>query len=164
MNFTAVFGILILYTYAPAIAAPSPLLSETRDSNITSTLPLSSTTNGPPPDPNLISIPSVGLVCCYSYDYTLWENDILRVLSQALTIAHTRLVTGKAHDPIGRPQRYAFGHALLAFRPSPVLTWLQWSLVLRFMVLNAQEYTPQTFLLLVNGGPTGVWNGSLTTI
>ena len=164
MNFIAVVGILLLYTYATAIAAPSPLRHETLDSNITLTLASSSTPNGPPPDPNIISIPLVGLVRCYSYEYTPWVDDIISVLTHAVTINHIHVVAGQGHSPVGQRQRYTMGHAVLTFDPSPTLTWLEWSLVLRFMVVNAQEYTIKTFLLLVSSGPTGVWDGSLTTI
>ena len=166
MNILAVVGILMLYTYATtAIAVPSPLSYENPDSNVTLTLASSSSTaNDLPPDPQTITIPSVGLVRCYSYQQSLWENDILRVLMHAANIIRIFFNAGQGGQPIGYPQRYAMGHANFSFDPSPGLTWRQWSYVLLFLISNAQEYTPAMFLLLVSDGPTGVWNGSLITI
>ena len=163
MNFTAVVGILMLYTYATAIAAPSPLRYGKPESNVTLTLALTSTANALPPDPNIIEFPSVGRVRCYSYGYSHWEDDIRSVLAYAVTIDHLEIVAGRGDLPVRYSQRYSMGYASLYLDVSPQITWLQLSLVLEFMILNAQAYSPGTFLLEVSGGPSGDWNGSLTT-
>ena len=165
MNILAVVGTLVLYTFATtAIAVPSPLRYENPDTNLTLTLASSSSTdNDLPPDPQTMTIPLVGLVRCYSYQQTLWENDILRVLIHAGNVIRNHVQAGQGKQPIGSPQRYAMGHAHLSFDPSPGLTWRQWAYVLLFINSKAQEYTPAMFLLLVSDGPTGVWNGSLLT-
>ncbi|KAK0515145.1 hypothetical protein JMJ35_002524 [Cladonia borealis] len=164
MNLIAVVvGIFMLYIYATtAIAVPSPLRYENPDSNVTLTLASSSTANDLPPDQTII-IPFVGLVHCYSYEHSLWENDILRVLSHAANIIRNLFDAGQGNQPVGSPQRYIMGHAKLSFDPSPILTWKGLNYVLHFMIWKAQEYTPAMFLLLVSDGPTGVWNGSLIT-
>ena len=159
----AVVGIFMLYTYATAIATAPPLRYENPNSNVTWTLALTSTANALPPDPNVIELPSVGRVRCYSYGYSHWENDIIRVLFYAVTFDQVLIVAGQGHQPVRYSQRYSKGHASLALDPSPQLTWLELSVVLDFLVVSCQEYTPGTFFLEVSDGPSGDWNGSLTT-
>ena len=166
MNIPAVVGTLMLYIYATtASAVPSPLRYEKSDTNVTLTLASSSSTaNDLPPDPQTTTIPSVGEVRCYSYQHSLWENDIFRVLMHAANIIKIYINARQGNQPIGYPQRYTIDHAHLSFDPSPGLTWREWSYVLLYLISNVQEYTPAMFLLLVSDGPTGVWNGSLITI
>ncbi len=163
MNFMVLIGIFLLYTYATAIAAPSPLRYENPKSNLTLPLALSTTTNDLPPDPNLLNIPSIGLVRCYSYEYTPWEVDILHVLILATITTRVQLDHGQGNRQVYHPQRYTRGHATFSLDPSISLTWQKWLFVLHFLALNAQDFTPGTFLFLVSEGPTGIWNGSLTT-
>ena len=163
MNFMAVVGILMLYTYARAIAAPSPLRYEKPDSNVTSTLALTSTANALPPDPDITELPLVGRVRCYSYGYSPWESDLKRALIHANTVIYVLVMSGQGNQRVYNSQRYSRGHASLNLDPSPQLTWFQLAPVLGFLSLNSQEYTPGTFLLEVRDGPSGVWNGSLTT-
>ncbi len=163
MHVMAIVGMLMVYTYATATAAPSPLRYENPNSNVTLTLALTSNTNALPPDPNIMELPSVGLVRCYSYGYSQWELDIVGVLYQAVYNTWILLVHGQADQPISYPLRYSSGHASLAIDTSPQATWFELSLVLGFLGLSAHGYTPGTFSLRVSGGPSGVWNGSLTT-
>ena len=167
MNLIAVVvGIFMLYTYSTtAITVSSPLSYENPDFNVTLTLASSSSTaKDLPPDPQTTTIPSVGEVRCYSYQHSLWENDIFRVLMHAANIIKIYFNARQGNQPIGYPQRYTIDHAHLSFDPSPGLTWREWSYVLLFLISNVQEYTPAMFLLLVSEGRTGVWNGSLITI
>ena len=163
MNLMAVVGILMLYTYATAIAAPSPLRYENPKSNLTLPLALSTTANALPPDPNIINIPSVGLLRCSSYANTPWENDVLRVLILVTDANRLHVDAGQGYQPIAHPQRYTIGHAAFNFDPSPSLTWLKWSAVRKSLVSTALGFTPATFSFTVSAGPTGFWNGSLTT-
>lgn len=163
MNFMAIVSILMLYTYTTAIAAPSPLRYEDLDLNMTLASALTSTANALPPDPNVINVPSVGRISCYFYQYSRWDEDIIYLLSHIVAIVTIHLNTGQANRPVGYSHRYSAGHALFEVNPSPQLTWYMFSLAVGFMGLNAEDYTPGTFLLRVSGGPSGVWNGSLTT-
>ena len=163
MNLMAILSILMLYTYTTAIAAPSPLRYEDLDLNITLASALTSTANALPPDPNVINVPAVGRISCYFYAYSRWDQDITFLLSYIVAIVTTHLNNGQASQPVGHAQLYSAGHALFEVNPSPQLTWYMLSLVVGFMGLNTQDYTPGTFLLRVSGGPSGVWNGSLTT-
>lgn len=162
MNFMVLIDILLLYTYATAIAAPPPLRYENPNSNVTLKLPLS-LGRDLPPDPSFATISSVGLVRCYSYAYSEWEADIYRTLMLASSIITYRLNAGDADRRVGPEQRYTVGHALLSFDPPPSMTWLQLSFVHGFILALSREYAAATFLLTVSGGPTGVWTGSLTT-
>ena len=158
----AIVGILMVYTYATATAAPSPLRYENPDSNVTLTLAQSSTTNALPPDPNIMEIPSVGRIRCYSYGYSQWQYDLVRALYQATVANFEHIIAEQADFPVRHPQIYSVGHASLSIDPSPQLTWHEWSLVLGFMSLTERQYTPGTFLWEVSGGPSGISNGSLT--
>ena len=158
----AVAGILMLQTYTTAIAAPPHLRYDDLDSNMTLTSPLTSTANLPP-DPNVIVLPSVGRIKCFSYAYSQWNNDITVLLASVVSVIARHLNGGQASRPIGYSWSYSAGHASFHIEPSRQLTWYKLSLVVGFIHLNAEMYTPGTFLLEVSGGPSGDWNGSLTT-
>ena len=137
----------------------SPLCYEDLDLNITLACALTSTANALPPDPNMITIASVGRISCYVYAYSQWNEDITRLLSYIVAIVTMHLNDGQASKPVGYLQMYSAGHALFDIEPSPQLTWYMLSLVVGF---NVQQHTPGTFLLQVSGGPSGNWIGSLT--
>ena len=162
MNLMAVVGILMLYPYTTAIAAPSSLRYEDLDYNMTSAPALTSTANTLPPDPNVINVQSVGQISCYAYVYSLWNEDIMHLLTYVVAIVTMHLNDGYGGQPVRYPQMYSAGHALFKIEPSPQLTWYMLSIVVGFIRLNNQLYTPGTFLLEVSGGPSGGWNGSLT--
>ena len=163
MNFMAVVGILMLHTYTTVIAAPPPLRYDDLDSNMTLTSPLTSAVNALPPDPNILTLPSVGRIICYSYAESRWNNDIHRLLDYVGSDVVMHIDDGQANQPVHYVRRYYAGHASFLVEPSSQLTWFMLSLVVGFMGLNADLYTPGTFLLEVSGGPSGDWNGSLTT-
>lgn len=158
-----IVGILMLYTYTTTIAAPSPLRYEDLGFNMTLASALTSTANGIPPDPNVIVVQSVGRISCYGYVYSLWNRDITRLHSYIESIVKMHLNDGQADQPVQYSQMYSAGHALFKMDPSLQLTWSMLSVVVSFMGLNDQLYSPGTFLLKVSGGPSGEWNGSLTT-
>ena len=153
----------MLHTYTIAIAAPPPLRYDDLDSNRTLTSPLTSTANNLPPDPNVVIVPLVGRINCYSYAYSQWTLDIIRLLAHVVSVVVRHLNSGQANAPVVHLRRYSAGHASLLIEPSRQLTWHMLSIVVGWMGLNAQVYTPGTFLLEVSGGPSGDWNGSLTT-
>ena len=159
----AVVAILMLHTYTRAIAAPPHLHYDVLDSNMTLTSPLTSTANALPPDPNVIDLPSVGRVTCFSYASSRWKDEITVLLASVVSAIVRRLNAGQASRPIGYSWSYSSGHATFSIEPSLQLTWYKLSLVVGFINLNAEMYTPGTFLLEVRGGPSGDWNGSLTT-
>ena len=163
MNFMVVVGILMLHTYITAIAAPPPLRYDNLDSNMTLTSPLTSAANALPPDPNILILPSVGWITCYSYAESPWNDDIRRLLDYIGSDVVMHMEDGQANQSVQYVRRYSAGHASFLVEPSSQLTWLMLSLVVGFMGLNADLYTPGTFLLEVSGGPSGDWNGSLTT-
>ena len=163
MNFIAVVGILMLHTYTTAIAAAPPLRYEDLDSNMTLTSPLTSADNVLPPDPNVIVLPAVGRISCYSYADSQWTDDIYGLLNHVASIVFMHLEGGLADQPVRYVRRYAAGHASFLIDPSSQLTWRMLFLVVGFVGLSAEQYTAGTFLLEVSGGPSGDWNGSLTT-
>ena len=162
MNFVAVVGILMLYTYTIAIAAPSSLRYEDLDYNMTLTPALTSTANALPPDPNVINLQSIGRISCYAYVYSRWNEDIVRLVIYVVAIVMMHIHDGQGSQPVRYTQMYSVGHALFRIEPSPQLNWNMLSLVVGFIGLNNQLYTPATFLLAVSGGPSGDWYGSLT--
>lgn len=159
----AVVGILMLHTYPTAIAAPPHLRYDDLDFNMTLTSPLTSTANVLPPDPNVIILPSVGRIHCFSYAYSRWKDDIYFLLVSLVPIITRHLDGGQASQKIGYQWSYGAGHALFSIEPSLQLTWYELSLVVGFINKNAEMYTPGTFLFEVSGGRSGNWTGSLTT-
>lgn len=162
MNFMTVVSILMLYAYTTAIAVHSPLRYEDLGFNMTLASALTSTANALPPDPNVIRVQSVGRISCYAYVYSQWNEDIVRLLTYVVAIVTMHLNDGAGGQPVRYTQMYSAGHALFKIEPSPQLTWYMLSLVVGFIGLNNQAFTPGTFLLEVSGGPSGYWNGSLT--